>query len=272
MKRFMWITPGRVFYSGLLGAPSTRRLGGWIVYFSADVPFSLCIGSHAPAKELWPLGTVAIVPPYQPHIVVSAVRHLSNIILEPESVDSSRLAGPLGTLLRGGGGVFDGRHPQATALRVMLGDARDRLGRVPGPLAADDGALDRFVFGAPLPKPDLDARIAKVVELLDDGGEAELSAHMLAAAAQLSFSRFVHLFKQEVGVPLRTFRSWKRARSLLHLVTQDDTSLTEIAQRTGYPDSTHFSHSIRQVFGLQPKELMAGSRRITLVSEQEPSR
>lgn len=271
MKRFMWITPGRVLYSGLLGAPSTRRLGGWIVYFSADVPFSLCIGSHAPAKELWSLGIVAIVKPYQSHSVASAARNLSNIILEPESVDLSRLAGLLGTLLRGGGGVFDDRHAQATALRGMLGDARDRLGRVPGSLAAEDAAFDRFVFGAPLPRPDLDARIAKALELLDDGGEAEPSAHALAAATQLSFSRFVHLFKQEVGVPLRTFRSWKRARSLLHLVTQD-TSLTEIAQRTGYPDSAHFSHSIRQVFGLQPKELMAGSRRITLVSKQKPSR
>ena len=271
MKRFMWITPGRVLYSGLLGTPSTRRLGGWIVYFSTDVPFRLCIGSHAPAKELWPPGILAIVPPYQPHCVVSAVRQLSNLILEPESVDLGRLAHPLGTLLRSGGGVFDDRHAEATALRAMLGDARDRVARVSGSLAADDAAFDRFVFGAPLPQPDLDARIAKALQLLADGGDLALSAQMLAAATHLSFSRFLHLFKQEVGVPLRTFRSWKRARSLLHLVTQD-ASLTEIAQRTGYPDSAHFSHSIRQVFGLQPKEVMAGSRRITLVTRKRPPR
>src|SRR5690349_5748327 len=27
--RFMWITPARIFYAGLLGRPSVRRLGAW---------------------------------------------------------------------------------------------------------------------------------------------------------------------------------------------------------------------------------------------------
>jgi transcriptional regulator GlxA family with amidase domain len=64
-------------------------------------------------------------------------------------------------------------------------------------------------------------------------------------------------------VPLRTFRNWKRARSLLNYVTQD-ANLADIAQQTGYPDAAHFSHSIRRVFGLQPREMFAGSRRLSL--------
>ena len=43
-----------------------------------------------------------------------------------------------------------------------------------------------------------------------------------------------------------------------------DASLTDIALTAGYPDSTHFSHSIRQFYGLKPSDILAGSRRIAL--------
>jgi AraC-like DNA-binding protein len=82
--------------------------------------------------------------------------------------------------------------------------------------------------------------------------------------AHLSFSRFLHLFKQEVGAPFRSFRTWKRARNLLNYVVHTDCNLSYIALDTGYPDSTHFSHSIRQVYGLKPSEIFAGSRRLAV--------
>ena len=76
-------------------------------------------------------------------------------------------------------------------------------------------------------------------------------------------SRFLHLFKAEVGVPFRSFRTWQRARSVLHFVTQT-ANLATIALDVGYPDSTHFSHSIRQVFGLTPKSIFEGCRKLEL--------
>jgi len=87
--------------------------------------------------------------------------------------------------------------------------------------------------------------------------------------AHLSFSRFLHLFKQEVGAPFRSFRTWKRARSLLHYVNRES-NLAHVALDAGYPDSTHFSHSIRQVYGLKPKDIFAGSRRLA-VYDHAPS-
>jgi AraC-like DNA-binding protein len=66
-----------------------------------------------------------------------------------------------------------------------------------------------------------------------------------------------------VGVAFRSFRTWKRARNLLHYV-KSDSNLAHIALETGYADSTHLSHSIRQVFGLKPKDILAGSRRLVV--------
>ena len=61
--------------------------------------------------------------------------------------------------------------------------------------------------------------------------------------------------------------TWKRARSLLHHVTRE-TNLVHVALDTGYPDSTHFSHSIRQVYGLKPRDLFAGSRQLTVLGDK----
>jgi hypothetical protein len=57
--------------------------------------------------------------------------------------------------------------------------------------------------------------------------------------------------------------TWKRARSLLHYVNRD-ANLAHVALNTGYPDSTHFSHSIRQIYGMKPKDIFAGSRRLAI--------
>ena len=81
----------------------------------------------------------------------------------------------------------------------------------------------------------------------------------------LSFSRFVHLFKEEIGMTFRSFCAWKRARSVLPSMTAD-CNLTELALQAGYPDSTHFSHSIRRIFGYRPRDILAGSRQLALRS------
>jgi AraC-like DNA-binding protein len=55
------------------------------------------------------------------------------------------------------------------------------------------------------------------------------------------------------------------SRSLLYHVDQAAINgVRDIALDTGYPDSTHFSHSIRQVYGLRPSDILAGSRRLAV--------
>ena len=42
-ERVMWITPDRVFYVGLLGAPSVRNFGAVSVYVGLDCPVSVSV-------------------------------------------------------------------------------------------------------------------------------------------------------------------------------------------------------------------------------------
>jgi AraC-like DNA-binding protein len=74
----------------------------------------------------------------------------------------------------------------------------------------------------------------------------------------------VHLFKEEIGMTVRAFCAWKRARCVLPSMT-GPCNLTQLALEAGYPDSTHFSHSIRRIFGLRPRDILAGSRRLSLL-------
>jgi AraC-like DNA-binding protein len=262
--RFMWITPGRVFYGGLLGAPTLRRLGSWTMYFSRDATLRLSIEVGGDAR--WHEGRLAVVPPYRSHRLMSAARHVCDILIEPETIDAAGLDDPLRAVLRSEG-MLDTAQPVLGGLLERLCAAHDGLASQLDPLPADDAAFDTFVFGATFPKPALDPRIIAALETLKDDDNLDASAQELADRARLSFHRFLHLFSNEVGVPLRTFRSWKRARAWLKHVTED-ASLTEIAHRIGYPDSAHFSRSVRQVFGLQPKDVIAGCRRLALYREQ----
>jgi transcriptional regulator GlxA family with amidase domain len=123
--------------------------------------------------------------------------------------------------------------------------------------------FDKMLFGKTLTTRSIDSRILAVMETIKRHPSTPASAEECAEMAHLSVSRFLHLFTQEVGVAFRSFRTWKRARNLLHYV-KSDSNLASIALETGYADSTHLSHSIRQIFGLKPKDILAGSRRLVV--------
>ncbi|WP_249931115.1 AraC family transcriptional regulator [Ramlibacter sp. 2FC] len=245
--RVMWIDPDRVLYAGLLGTPSLRSLGAYVIYVGLEAPIDLSI-----ADREWQCSLVAVVPPYVPHRVRCEARGVGVILIEPETVEEARLP----QWLRGRGGIDE----RAFVERVRAACARLRI-------AGDDEAaladFDTTVLGERLPPRKVDARIRAVLDAIKRDPCARNTGEAFAADTHLSLSRFVHLFKAEVGVPFRRFRSWRRARHLLHRATSD-APLVEIALDAGYPDSTHFSHSIRLAFGLTPKAILAGSRKLAV--------
>jgi AraC-like DNA-binding protein len=248
--RLMWLTTHRVFYAGLLGPVRERVLGGWSIYVSArpGERLRVCIGGGA-----WQEGELVIVPPQVPCRVASSEPLLLNLLIESESVAPAALP----PYFRQCGCVA------APALAKKVRDGYARLRAASGRESFEQFDFDALFFGQALPSRPMDARIGAIIERINADPASAMSAEDCARAVSLSFSRFLHLFKDETGVTFRAFRAWKRARSLLRHVRQP-ARLTDIALDTGYPDSTHFSHSIRQVYGLRPSEILAGSRRLAL--------
>ncbi len=249
MPASMWLNTDRVLYIGLLGTPSLRTFGSYTVYVSLKVPHRISFGGDA-----WQMASLSMAPPGVPHRIASSERMIATILIEPETVSLEKLPAWLCTR----GGPLD----EPGLLVAMQGElAAIRNGGKK--LYGGSAEFDKAFLGAELASRALDPRIGAVLGRMKNDPHHPYSAKVCADSICVSTSRFLHLFKADVGIPFRNFRAWKRARSLLNHVKQDE-NLTNIALDVGYPDSTHFSHSIRTVYGLTPRSIFAGCRQLEL--------
>lgn len=241
----------RAFYVGLLGKPSWRELGAYTVYVSRGRPFLLRYMDGA-----WQKHGVAAVRPYVPHQIASPDKSIAVVLTEPESVDLSLLPCRQEGMRRSNGLPILASRVRTSGTGSSEGASSDELF---GP------ALEEALYGGSLGRKLLDPRIAHIVERIRSQPEARYGAEECAREVNLSFSRFLHLFKSETGTPFRRFQAWKRARGVLPQLVKGGSNLTEVALDAGYPDSTHFSHSIKHIYGLRPSDILSGSRRLELI-------
>jgi len=111
------------------------------------------------------------------------------------------------------------------------------------------------VFGPPL-RARLDRRVARVLEAMRAGELLDADVGALAAAAGISPSRFMHVFRHETGMPLRRFRSWARLNRATAMV-RAGASWTEAAHAAGFASSAHLSETCRAIFGVKPSVIGA---------------
>lgn len=240
----MWLGPTRAFYAGVLGRPARRIVGAFCVYASPQGRFDITLPTERFARR-----QLAVMPPYVPHTIVQddPLAPVAAYLIEPDSVDSDALPRAL-----------RGTPPGPTDKEILrrLCGTRTQLQLEGRQSAVRESDFDELILGRRLPEKPLDPRIATIVARLRANPAGHISAEECAEAVHLSFSRMLHLFKQEVGVSFRQLRAWRRARQFLcHFDT--GTSLTDLAIELGYPDATHFSHSIRHIYGLTPTDVCA---------------
>ena len=250
--RVMVLNTDRILYCGLLGQRSVMMLGSYTVFVSLKHPFVIRV-----ADGPWQERSVAVMPPYVPLQVRSPDLMIATLHIEPETVDASAIPWL----------AESPEYPQA-ALDTIAERVRALYKRLISGGAADSCwpfDMDEAVFGGALPRRRFDPRIESVVDRIKANPCDQFPAEECAATLGLSFSRFLHLFREETGTTFRRFRAWKRARSLLQYVNLD-ANLTDVALEAGYPDASHFSHSIRQIYGLKPKDIFAGSRRLAVLT------
>lgn len=123
--------------------------------------------------------------------------------------------------------------------------------------------LQRLVFAAlhqgPIPKARFDVRITRVLTRLKDSLPLAPSTAELAAEVELSEGRLIHLFSEQLGVPLRRYVMWLRVRYLMFFMAMGQT-LTDAAHAAGFADSAHFSRVYREMFGFPPSKLLRSDK------------
>ncbi len=159
------------------------------------------------------------------------------------------------------------RQFRRLSMQPMLPLARDMFGDLDAGLAGlSRGELDftqaRRVFDEVVTRtasllpgvPFRDARIAQLLkQLLADPAR---SLESLARETDLSPSRLSHLFATDVGMSLRSFQTWQRIAKAGQYLLQDKgaSSLTDIAHRLGFADSSHFARAFHQFTGHTPSK------------------
>jgi AraC-like DNA-binding protein len=110
-------------------------------------------------------------------------------------------------------------------------------------------------------------KVRRVVEYLRVrvGLSDDLSLKTLARISGLSQTRFMHVFTESVGVPLRTYILWLRLqRACCDLI--DGNTVTQAAHNAGFSDAAHLTRTFRRMLGTTPTELSFRKRMSSGVS------
>lgn len=108
-----------------------------------------------------------------------------------------------------------------------------------------------------------DQRIAAALARIDrDPSAPDLDHRHLAAEVHVSPSRFLALFREHCGQPVRNYVLWRRLLLAVQLI-ESGQSVTAAAHAAGFADAAHLSRSVRKVLGAAPSEFrLPGPRSI----------
>jgi len=109
--------------------------------------------------------------------------------------------------------------------------------------------------------------VRRVINYLREriGVSDNFSLKVLAEISGLSQSRFMHVFTESVGVPVRPYILWLRLqRAACELM--DGRTVTEAAHSAGFSDAAHLTRTFRRMLGITPSDLALRKRMSSRVS------
>ena len=104
-----------------------------------------------------------------------------------------------------------------------------------------------------------DERIQKVLDFIVQNIHTPITTQLLMQVSLLSESRLLHLFKQEMGLPVRNYILWLRLRLVFQELMKGN-SLTKAAYSSGFADQAHLTRTFVKVIGVTPSTLVKNSK------------
>ncbi|TGK06423.1 AraC family transcriptional regulator [Leptospira fletcheri] len=120
-------------------------------------------------------------------------------------------------------------------------------------------------IGAETPaKGILDPRIQAATERMKRSLPKSVSVPELAQESGFSETRFMHLFKEQLGLPVRQYQLWLRLQEAATLL-KDGGNLTDAAYAAGFADQAHLSRTFKKMFGVQPSRFLGPNSSVRVV-------
>lgn len=256
--------PGQLFLSDrqalFVGRVSDTSVHAhyWVqLALGLDAPFQLC--TEAGSEECG----AAVIPPRARHAVKAPEGNVLLLYLDPTVRPGERVAASCK-----GQGVRTYRVDEVSdcvaGIKRRLSTGSDRsvveslVNQILSVLVPNASTESR-----------LDPRVREVLTLLDNDHAGTRQLPELASHVGLSPGRLRHLFVEQTGIPIRSYRSWARLRRGMALLA-GGAGLTKAAHSANFVDSAHLSRTFRDAFGVTPSELVRS--RIEVTGNFEPSK
>jgi AraC-like DNA-binding protein len=228
------------------------------VMYSLDRPFRIRTRSDSD----WRATEGVMVAPNVEQQMDGAGAHVVILQVDPETLDYGKIAHHF----ERNGRV--NQMPQDTVARLREQTAELARGGGPGvelwqrvvAMLADPGGAVR----------ELDSRVRAVLTILKQDFLAPPKAAELAKRVGLSSGRLIHLFSEQMNLPVRRYVLWLRLRDVVLSLAMGH-SLTEAAHRAGFADSAHMTRTFRGMFGMPPSIMVERLSQVKLVFDVETS-
>jgi AraC-like DNA-binding protein len=234
----VWLWTGQALYAG----PSlnlARHSGSvWCLAVGIDGPVTVA-SEHGTARDVLSV----LIPPRLTHQLTCHGAGLVSCYLEPTSDRADASRHKFGTWI---GDVGVG-HVDEARLQFTPTD--------------DESASHWLDLASPAASGCIDPRITQAARRIRDDPAATIPARELAADAELSESRFLHLFRDELGTSLRRYRQWARLTHAGTAIAAGD-NLTEAAMKAGFASPSHLADRFKTTFGLSASQLLATGLRV----------
>lgn len=243
--RFIWVSHS---FKGQM----TRRYATNVILAITDTPFRLRL-PHRPIL----LCHAALCASRAPRCVDATDTPFLSFNLDPGSADARRLEALMKgqTVMWLDRSRFDRADSDFHALLQEPVDARRAHNAA--------GQIVHALLGATASSPPLDPRIESVLAHLRTQGASDINLREMSELSGLSASRLMHLFSQQVGLPMSQFLLWGKMRHATSLM-QSGKTLTEIAQSCGFSDSSHLTRTFKTFYGIKPS-VLSNSNYVQLV-------
>lgn len=232
----LWhVSEGQAFFAGPLSYNAAHRHSAAVYLAGLNGMFRLRVRDAA-----WVSCRTAAISAGVPYAFDMDGSPLGVLYVEPNVAGVGALQ-PLVGNAREVDGALIGTAGEVALMRELY---EDRAGSA----AIDLTLRDLLAFSKRHARRGMDARVARVVQQLQERGDEPVPLAQLAGSVGLSASRFQHLFTREVGVPFRRYRAWNRLRAAIREITQGK-NFTTAAHAAGFADQAHFSREFRLTFG-----------------------
>ena len=228
----VWLWPGQALYAGpsLNLAPHSGSV--WCLAVGIDGPLTVTsqFGTARDANSV-------LIPPRLTHQLTCHGAGLVSCYLEPTSDRAEASRHKFGEW----SGDVGAGHVDEERLQFIPTD--------------DESASHWLDLAAPATDRRIDPRIAQAARRIRDDPQATIPSPELAADAGLSESRFLHLFRDELGTSLRRYRLWVRLTHAGTAIAAGD-NLTEAAMKAGFASPSHLADRFKTTFGLSATQLL----------------